>query len=401
MKARAWHLLFLCRCLSPIPDPRDTESLAETIRGGSVSWELLATLAGIHLVTPTLRHALHGKGLTDRVPDDFRQFLDVVYQANLERNQSLRSQARSAIRLLNSVGVEPIPLKGVVGLLTGNEEGLGSRMMADIDFLIHPDAIELSREKLVSEGYYSEVQESEFAGWHHSAPLSHRNERAPIELHRALYGETEPAWVENEELWVGATRERPDGLRFRLLSPHHEIAYNVFHSEVHHNRGITGRLGLRDLLDLTRASLEPGVNIDWTYVRETFYRLGLSHVLDAYLYKAYRLFGLSTPATRKPSWSARRAFKRSLSAKPWEELSARGKALENLRLLFSAQRLQARFGCSHRWTDLAWYRLVYGTHLVKKFLLGERRSMLVDLLSSGEVERREIMGDYDAKRSGS
>lgn len=401
MKARAWHLSFLCRCLSPISDARDTESPAETIQRGSVSWELLATLTGIHLVTPALRHALQRKRLTHGVPEDFLQFLDVVHQANLERNQSLRKQARSAIRLLNSAGVEPMPLKGAVGLLTGKEEGLGSRMMADIDLLVHPDVIELSRETLESAGYSSGVPESEFAGWHHSAPLIHPNERASIELHTGLYGESEPAWVQNEKLWANATHEQREGLRFCLLSPHHEIAYNVFHSEVHHSRGITGRLGLRDMLDLTRASLKPGADIDWAYVCATFSRLGMSHVLDTYLYKAFKLFGLSTPATPKPTWSVRRAFKRSLSVKEWEDLSAREKALENLRLLFSAQRLQARFGCSHGWRDLAWYRMAYGTHLVRKFLLGGRRSMLIDLLSGGDVERREIMGDYDAELSDS
>lgn len=401
MKARARHILFLCRCLSPIAGPDNTKPILEEIRRGQVSWELLASLSGLHLVSPTLQHSLRAKRLADQVPEDFMQFLDVVYEANLERNRALRAQTESTIRLLNAGGVEPVLLKGASRLIEGKDQDLGARMMADIDLLVHPDDVETAHEAFLSEGYSPQFPEIDYTGAHHLAPLIHPNECAPVELHTQLYSNADPAWLSTEELWNGARLVKDHGLACRLLSPHHEPAYNVFHSEVHHRRFAKRLLGLRDLLDFSKDVRKGGENIDWTFVRKTFSEHGLNDVLDAYLYKAYALYGVSTPDVEKAGRPARRHFKRSLAGKYWEELTKTEKTMRNIRILFSEERIRSRFGCSSRWSDLAWHRLVYGTHLVRKFVIGGRRSILVGLMSGNDEERSELMADYDGTRLGS
>jgi len=383
--------------MSPISDPQRERLIGELIQAGHVSWALLANLAGRYFVTPTLRAGLNRKRLADRVPDDFWQFVDAVFQANLERNRALKVQADSVIRLLNSAGIEPVVMKGAARLLSGTDEDLGSRMMGDIDLLIHHDYLKLAYDVLFLNGYSPQLPESDYADCQHLAPLIHPNWRAPVEVHRKLYGNGEPAWVETEELWNDSTPVGGDGNRFRLLSPHHAIAYNIFHSEVHHCRWAMHSLGLRDLLDFTEASLRRGEYVDWTYMRRVFSSHGLKRVMDAYLYKADRLFGLPRPPGRKANWAARRHFKRSLATKQWEEMNMAQKAIQNLRLIFSAQRICCRFKCSNRFSDLAWHRLIYGTHLVRKYLFGRRRSILINLLSGSGEERAKMMTDYDAK----
>jgi hypothetical protein len=398
VKDRTRTLFFLCGCLSPAGTSEDTDLIAEAMRRDEVSWEILADLASYYLVAPTLWTALSAKGLIGHAPEDFAEYLSVVHDANLERNRAIKTQVEQTVRLLNSCGVEPAPLKGAALLLTGPEENLGSRMMIDIDLLVSQELLEVAARRLREEGYVNHESAESAKGCQHLPPMVHPAWPASIELHEALSADFEPEVAPARDLWEQARLVEQDGCRFRLLSPNQEIIHNIFHSEIHHEYFLTHTLDLRHLLDFAQTCMPGGDNVDLKHVRGVFAEHGVGKIVDAYLYRAHRLFGVPGETGVKAQSVSVRHFERAVKAKRWDELTFLEKAGQNLSLMFSATRIRARYGCSEQWADLFRCRSLYAMRLARRFLMGKRRSLVVGLLSAQDEERRATLKEFDGGR---
>ena len=397
MNEESFHLLLLCSCLSPDKSSESLERLKRSMVSQSVSWETMAQLGSAHLVLPTLWSSLSSKGLTTNLPDDFRQFIEFVYECNLERNLSLRRQAESVVRALNSIGVEPLLLKGAGMLFTDLRDDPGSRMMIDLDVAVTPESLGDARNCIENMGYRVESPGETPEGHIHLDPLVHPDERAAIELHFGLHGLSRPAWTDELEAWEQSLIIQLDGFRFRILSPGHKLAFNVFHSEINHGCFFRDQLILKDMLDFSK-SLTKGVSDrDWAYVRTVYDSRGLGDVLDYYVFKSMRLFGLSSrlPENVMPDFETR--LERCLSGLPWDELSALQKAVMNVREVFSTRRIRVRSDCRNSWPHLMWFRLSYGIGLARKFLLGSSPSVLIRLLTEHPSQRHEIISGSNVK----
>jgi hypothetical protein len=397
MNENKWHLLLLCSCLSPDESPERLERLERSLSSEEVSWETMAQLGSAHLVLPTMWSSLSSKGLTTCLPVDFRQFIEFVHRCNLERNLSLRRQAESVVRNLNSIGIEPILLKGAAMLFTDLRDDPGSRMMTDLDVLVTPESLNSARRCIEHMGYGVESPGQTPEGHIHLDPLVHPEECAALELHFGLHGLSHPAWTNEREIWEQSRVIQLNRFRFRMLSPCHELAFNVFHSEINHGCFFRSQLLLKDLLDFCR-SLTKGVSEqDWAHVRTIYDGCGLGDVLDYYLFKAVRLFGLSSrlPLNVVPDFETR--FERCFSGVPWDELSTLQRAVMNVREVFSARRIRVRSQCRNSWPHLMWYRLWYGMKLARKFFLGGSPSVLLRLLTGHHSQRHEIISGSTVK----
>lgn len=106
-------------------------------------------------------------------------------------------------------------------------------------------------------------------------------------------------------------------LRFRILSPDHQVVHNVLHSELQDRGSAVGFIWLRQLLDLVAICRHYDEGVDWCGVRNRFARHGLERILVARLYMANRLLDLPMPAGIRPTLAARLHYQRCLSQLRW------------------------------------------------------------------------------------
>jgi hypothetical protein len=136
--------------------PRALRRLAFALDGGlpgDEEWFGLIEIANKGWLGPALYLALERSGSLGQVPDEARNYLALLHDSNRQRNLRLKGQLAEAVRALNAKGVEPIAMKGAVNLLTCADEGVGERMISDLDISIQPSELARSREALLALGY--------------------------------------------------------------------------------------------------------------------------------------------------------------------------------------------------------------------------------------------------------
>jgi hypothetical protein len=356
------------------------------IREDSVRWERVVELANMALVTPTLWTAVVQLGVEDAVPEDVAWYLSELHSMNRTRNHAIKQQIVEIIVALNQIGVEPLLLKGAAFLITGMYDDPASRIMSDIDVMFRIGDVEKVLETLSTLRYRSQVLEASlFDFCQHVVPMFRSGEPAAIEIHTRLFHEwTDPEVVTNEDVWTDSVPVRVDGLSLRVLSPSHSAIYNVVHSEVHHENFELGRISLRDLLDLAIISRLHSASIDWRSIEARMKRHDLGRVLRSYLHIGMKLFGSPVPPDFRPTAGSAFHYYRCLLVLSIPALSI--PALKVFRL-FSANRMQKRFGCSSGVFQLARTRMGYAWYLVRKYAVGPKRGLLLTLLQEKGIIR--------------
>lgn len=181
--------LLLCRCLAL----RNNQFLLrQKIRQKTFPWENLIELSGKHLVTTTLYWSLRQKKLLNELPDDgLLNYLETIFSANQQRNQQILEQLYQITKQLNSVGIEPVVLKGVASLVTQTYADIGIRMMTDIDLLIPKNKLMEAVNVLIASGYYPAENAPDSVDKHHYPALIRQGSIASVELHsRIVLNET-------------------------------------------------------------------------------------------------------------------------------------------------------------------------------------------------------------------
>lgn len=116
-------------------------------------WEELIRVANLGWLVPTLYVASRDHGVLERIPADARAYLELLHERNLARNRRLKAQLIEAIAFLNAADIQPILLKGAIGLFTARDEELGARMLSDLDINVEPSQMDSARRALASLGY--------------------------------------------------------------------------------------------------------------------------------------------------------------------------------------------------------------------------------------------------------
>src|SRR5262245_20257994 len=102
---------------------------------GVRDWAAGLALANDHLLSPAIYAALTATGRIGELPDDVRNYLELLHRLNGERNQALRQQALELITALNAAGVEPMLIKGGLQLFRPLHRDPAARMIRDLDVL--------------------------------------------------------------------------------------------------------------------------------------------------------------------------------------------------------------------------------------------------------------------------
>jgi hypothetical protein len=398
LNKRLQSYFFLCTCLKPQQEPTEIHAIRKMIEDGSIHWERIIEWANRELITPALWNGLMQKGLQDAVPEDVAAYLSELHRLNRDRNRAIRRQIREITAALNRVNVEPLLLKGAALLFTDVLEDPAVRMMYDIDFMVRPEDLSLGLEVLRGLKYEHPAHDSsEFLFAAHAPPLCRTGDPASVEVHTRLFHQyNDPQVLTVSDIWQDAVSVTENGLAALVLSPSHAVVFNVVHSEIHHEHFDLGNIALKDLLDLVLMARLYATAVDWHAIHDRLADHGLATVGECYVYMGHKLLGCPVP----PGFAMRAQnachYARCLLGTGWPGVYSWvpvGGAIRISRL-FSAERMQRRFGCSGSAWDLARTRIAYCGYLVRNFVFGAKRRMLLARLKGESLESdREITKD--------
>lgn len=213
-------------------------------------WSNVLKLAGAHLVTPAFAGALERRGLIHLVPEEERDYLEIVRSLNRDRNDVLRGELVRIVSALNAIGITPLLLKGAISLaLPDHYPGAADRVVGDLDIVVERERALEARDCIIALNYAEPdyglewSTEEERDRHHHLPPLTHNEMPVCVEVHRRIVK------VEEEDRVLAAAMRAsswhaPGGGRALIPDPATRIAHNFVHSQV------SNRLGPRRLFNL-------------------------------------------------------------------------------------------------------------------------------------------------------
>jgi hypothetical protein len=273
-------------------------------RPDRVDWMGVLRTANHALVTPTLAAALEGRR-ADEVPEDVRLFLAEVARRTAERNRRLAAQLADAARALNAAGIEPLAIKGAAFLL-GPGDQASARILADLDLLVAPEAVETAIAALEPAGFRVLARYPEYES-HVAAELGREQDVGALDLHRRRPGPRrildDPAFdrpAARCEMGAGVVRRAPAEIRILEI---------VLHDLFHDGDYWRGALDLRHLIDITALARD---DVDWSLLSHPALGGLARRGVRRHLIAAHELLGAPVPPALLDAPRARLEYRRAI-----------------------------------------------------------------------------------------
>lgn len=277
-KIDAGPLATLLACLEGKP-PRD------------VDWPDLLTVANQALVTGVL-----AARIGDGVPEEVRAFLRTIHARALARNARLKRQLEEATASLNTVGIQPLLLKGAAVLNTAGS-GYGTRILSDLDLMVPAHSMAMARRRLEAIGYRLHLGEDNPLA---AMNLCREQDVGMIDLHCRT--KTRYPGFDFEDL-VGDCAEVRLGMATAWLpSPTSQALILLLHDQLQDRDYWRGFVDLRHLLDIAELARAPG-GIDWEWLAAHFPRGHPRNAFDVQLATFALLFGAPVPVPQRRIWT--------------------------------------------------------------------------------------------------
>lgn len=342
MNERGHALDFIAGCLSVGSVLDADRSLSTVIGSGRLDWKIVIDLADAHLVTPALWVALRTRALAEELPSSAREYLWKIHLLNTLRNRRLKDQAIEVVHVLNSIGVEPVLLKGGASLFDNTFGDPSSRVMADLDILVPRGQAERCWSVLLRNGYEPIGGSYDYSCHHHLMPLSRSTDEGTIEIHREALPSSAAAIMPSTLMWRCAQSVRASGVMFQLPDPTTRVLHNVLHAALINRGHARGDLSLRSLHELALMQSEYETSIDWMTIQKLMDRGGKSRVLNAWLYAAHQLFACPLPKGIRPTRRAAAHYARARMQVRWQRIH---EVIEKA-MWFSTRDICERYQCS-------------------------------------------------------
>jgi hypothetical protein len=369
MNARLAALDFITGCLSVRRDPAIDEGLHSLIVSQDLHWDTLMDIAQIQRIAPALWAALRSRGLAKYLPLKVRDHLFKLHLLNTLRNKNLREQVIEVIRQFNSMGVDPLLLKGGISLLVETFDDPGSRVMADLDLLVPKSAAEDCWNALCTLGYLPIKDNPHYHidyhnCHHHLRPLYRPGSHGMIEIHRDALPTSAARILPTSMIWEQSEPVVNSlGLTIRIPSPTHRVLHILLHSDLINQIYVRGKLSLRSLHELVRMQTIYREQLDWETIRQRMDRSGHGQVLRASLHLADRLFGSPMPDCMRPTFGAAIHYARTRWQVRWPWLD---ELMERV-FWFSTESICERYHCDDRFWSLTKGRVRLASQLARKY----------------------------------
>lgn len=275
-------------------------------------WQKWVKTGSDHLVLQSLYLTLKNHRLLPCLPDELCEYLEYIYNLNLQRNRKMMIQARQIRDLLNKAGIDCIFMKGTGNIFDGLYRDEGERMVYDLDILVEDGNMVRVAEMLLDNGYrtHKKFDPGAYSSTMHYPILVKEDCVAGVEIHRLpVHHQYLKAFTTEKVFATKKPSAKEKGLP--VMDDRNKIIHNFIHSQLMHNGHYHADVSLRDLYDLLLLSQRE--NICKTFSEFKYY----GRKSKAYMLLMYRVFDLHAPKnlTKKPFFFARHKMAVSMGKK--------------------------------------------------------------------------------------
>ncbi|MEH6638756.1 MAG: nucleotidyltransferase family protein [Porticoccaceae bacterium] len=275
--------------LAPVKNGEVLNTLKKAITEESINWESLVLQANTQMCTPLLFARLKQDDLLQYLPENLQEYLRVIYDSNLMRNEALKTGLEQLLQMFADENIDSILLKGAATFVDELYTAPGSRYMGDLDILIPEEKISLARQFLITSGF-DEIHDPymEFSGQptdvrHHQIQRYLKpGTPVAIELHFKLaYGQAGRV-VETEAAWDNTENVVFRGIKTKVLSPTYRVLHNAIHGLLPHCEYIKGEISLLQLAEFSALAARYGEEVDGLVPKALCAQQNLSKELRVY-----------------------------------------------------------------------------------------------------------------------
>ncbi len=296
----SYELLMLL--LTPQKGPGLLSMLSEAASQKKISWEKLLYQANLQMCTPLWYVQLKKDNLLPLLPEDLAEYLEELYQANLERNHQLESGLIRLLTEFNSASIDTLLLKGAATFCDQLFAEPGSRFMGDLDILVPRNSVEQCRAILIRLGYqeiFNEGMELD------ALPTDERHHQLPryyipgtpivVEIHFKISYAQVGRMITPEAAWQAQVKTELKGVKTSVLSPDHKLLLNTAHALVPHREYLRGHISLIQLTEFVLLAQRYHNSINWDTWLNTARVFSLSTEFISYLNLSIRHLNLDKP----------------------------------------------------------------------------------------------------------
>jgi hypothetical protein len=297
------------------------EPLLEAAEHKMIDWGSLLYRANLHFCTPLWYVRLRQKGILQLLPGELKEYLSLLHQANIERNNAFRLALDEMLRAFKVQGIRTLLLKGAATLCDDLYEDPGARMMGDLDILIDPQFSEQAQATMLGLGYEQEThhEDREIKGFsgnrhHHLPRFSKPGTPVVVEIHTRTARRQGGRTLPEDLAWRGCEKTALGNLETAVLSPTHRLLHNTVHALVPHRNFINSSIAMAHLVEFATLVHRYGAHLNWEewFRRGADQKLGMEFVV--YLLLAHRLMALPWPDRVPKYYMARAHLSRILAA---------------------------------------------------------------------------------------
>ena len=278
---------FICRALSrqssePILTPKEADE---------IDWLCVAEQINREQVVTNLFAAFREQGWPAGLPNDFRDYLTSIHEANTIQNQRIRGQVRDLGHIFGAAGIPFVLLKGANWLMEAGDR-IGDRQLTDIDLLVAPPSYQAAVGALEAAGFRAASPPEPYARHFHHVPLARPADPVTIELHRHL------GWQRRlltpDEV-IAAAEPLAEAPAVRTMSPMHRFVFGCLHAQLQNMGYGSGVFSLRDLMDIRYLLERKADRLDWPAIAAFGRERGIYRYLALPLHLACQLLGVEIP----------------------------------------------------------------------------------------------------------
>ncbi len=290
MMADKWGTLkFLCQCISPA---QNTEKIFSEINSTEFDWESMIYCSGQQLVTPALWFYLKKKEILPLLNQQHQDYLQLIYDLNLSRNNQIKEQLLTLLPAFNAAGIEPLLMKGIASLLGELYESSGIRVLGDIDFLVAEDKLHIAKKIMLQLGYtYTPFPFQEIVEEHKHLPgFVHNDQPVAIEIHRYPVALKFNGWVNIASAGDKSTQIFLKTGTVRLPSPEFRLLHNFCHCQVGDRGYFRGYISVRQMLEWVKLREMYEHEFNWGEIQERVEKNRSIAAWGGYILAAERYF---------------------------------------------------------------------------------------------------------------
>lgn len=288
--------------------PAKSEVTLNTLKNAIINEQIelgpLLLQANIQMCTPLWYSRLEKDNLLQYLPEDFQQYLQALYDANVERNTELKSGLDELLTAFEENDIETILLKGAATFVDDLYGSPGARYMGDMDILVQKNKIEICETVLEELKYEVSVNENldldldkhpTDERQQHIHPRIKPGTPVMVEIHfKPAFGQGGRI-ITNEVVWKNKINATHNNKKTAILDPNSRILLNTTHALIAEREFLHGTIPLRQLAEFAALAIRYQNEINW----DNWYKIALKNKLKiefiTYLSLAHHLMEIPWP----------------------------------------------------------------------------------------------------------